>query len=419
MNRYVDALAQAAKPMQQDVTSGATVRNFYHQYSERISSHAPCRYNAAVSDAFRQEAYEFSKERRNGTCHQPHSEEQIAFLVMTGLRMLSFPPSRNHHALPTREQCHRTNHINSVIEDCIQALALLQHGRHANHLGAGFNYGGSVQSRYPGSSHNALPRPYSGIQYPQPYLPGAPNGYYDPVCRSGADYNHQSANRPLQFSPCHQVTDNQSFRAVRPSVDSVDVSKLKSCQPPRPIDIEDSNECDDSPHGTSDVYSQKPLVDRRDGSSLTEVQEGIISHATANVGRELWRGCGGTEGGRLGCAASVSTVLGTVGFNYARSAAVGDPRGQSGLVGQLMQHGWTLLPVTAGQPGDVIFGRYPDGQHGHVGIIGERVCEKLTVYDNNSCTRKWGRRNLSDVFNSSKFGNQLYVLRAPESGCGK
>lgn len=149
------------------------------------------------------------------------------------------------------------------------------------------------------------------------------------------------------------------------------------------------------------------------------MQEVIVETARSGLGRELWQGSCGTEAGRLGCAASVSTVLKASGFEYADSPAVGDTRSRSGLVGQLLNHGWSVHQITEAQPGDVVFGRYQGGQHGHIGIIGDATTDSnfrqtLCVYDNNSLSRKWDCRALNEVFNATNFGNQLYVLRAPE-----
>lgn len=148
---------------------------------------------------------------------------------------------------------------------------------------------------------------------------------------------------------------------------------------------------------------------------LKEANGKILASAHENVGEQLWAQTkyrNSVDGGNLGCAASVSKVLQEAGYNYADSAGV------RGLVSKLEKNGWQRLPISERRPTDVVFGLEP-GQHGsgkaHIGIMGEND----TVYDNNSRTTRWTHHGINQSTfkpnNNKRFGNQLWVLRPPES----
>lgn len=148
--------------------------------------------------------------------------------------------------------------------------------------------------------------------------------------------------------------------------------------------------------------------------TITDGQGKILASAKQSVGQALWaqgdfRNV--VQGGNLGCAASVSEPLQAAGFTYANSAGVGN------LTKQLTDHGWTRHPVSQAQPGDVVYGwepgtnLYAGGGGAHIGIVGENG----SVYHNSSSRKYWVNDSLNGVFNSRRFGNQIYVLRPPEN----
>lgn len=141
----------------------------------------------------------------------------------------------------------------------------------------------------------------------------------------------------------------------------------------------------------------------------------IVGVAKRSVDEPMWaKGPfrNSVNGGRLGCAASVSEVLKLAGYKYANSAGVG------GLADMLKQNGWTKVDISQARPGDVVFGGKPGtrwwegGGNAHIGIVGENG----SVYHNSSGKRRWVHDDsVTKVFNTHRFGNQRWVLRPPQA----
>ncbi len=148
---------------------------------------------------------------------------------------------------------------------------------------------------------------------------------------------------------------------------------------------------------------------------LREANGKILATAHENVGEQLWKQTkyrNSVENGNLGCAASVSKCLQEAGYKYADSAGV------RGLVSQLEKNGWKRYPISERRPNDVVFGLEPNRSvsgSAHIGIVGQND----TVYDNNSATTLWTHHDINkSTFkpnNNKRFGNNLWVLRPPES----
>ena len=115
------------------------------------------------------------------------------------------------------------------------------------------------------------------------------------------------------------------------------------------------------------------------------------------------------QGGRLGCAASVTKVLEAAGIRDIRSAGVVD------FVGKAAHQGYKKLDVSAAQPGDIVYGVEPGatggGGNAHIGVVGPNG----RVYHNSSSTGRWTEASLDGVFNRGRFGNNIHVLRAPKA----
>ncbi len=170
----------------------------------------------------------------------------------------------------------------------------------------------------------------------------------------------------------------------------------------------------DSLRPGDDVKPKPEREDLRPSDNVHGKNAKILSVAQKSVDRRLWAisdFANDVKGGKLGCAASVSEVLKASGYSYANSAGVG------GLVGILNQHGWTRVPLSDAQPGDVVYGGKPGtrwwegGGNAHIGIVGEDGM----VYHNSSGRRRWVQDNLTAVFNTTRFGNQRYALRPPSA----
>ncbi len=168
-----------------------------------------------------------------------------------------------------------------------------------------------------------------------------------------------------------------------------------------------------------DDYSPRPGDDPNirpeDSERNIEANKRILKKAAANVDRRLWAQsdfANSVKGGRLGCAASVSEVLKMSGLHYANSAGVG------GLVDILKQQGWTRVPLSQAQAGDVVYGGKPGtrwwegGGNAHIGVVGEDG----QVFHNSSGRKRWVQDNLTTVFNSKRFGDNRWALRPPRNG---
>lgn len=143
--------------------------------------------------------------------------------------------------------------------------------------------------------------------------------------------------------------------------------------------------------------------------NVSDANGKLLALSNGLVGQQLWaqgKFRNVVQGGNLGCAASVTEVLQKAGFSYASSAGVGN------LTDQLKQRGWTQLPVSQAQPGDVVYGwrgnLHAGGGSGHIGIVGENG----SVYHNSSRKTTWSHDNLNSVF-TRRFGGNTYVLRPP------
>jgi len=119
----------------------------------------------------------------------------------------------------------------------------------------------------------------------------------------------------------------------------------------------------------------------------------ILKAAKSSVGKEMWRGYG-LEDGRLGCAASLSSVLKSAGIKYATSLRTRDVRSKL-MKGPNRVREYDLKTggndsiddarvKSVAKPGDVLvafmdpFPRCSVGARAHCGIIGE----KGSVYTN-------------------------------------
>lgn len=136
--------------------------------------------------------------------------------------------------------------------------------------------------------------------------------------------------------------------------------------------------------------------------NITDAQGKIIAAAGHNVGKAMWQKY--LNGGRLGCAASVSAVLNEAGFSYATSIGV------SALQDQLVAHGWKV--ASQPQPGDVVCGyRKPKGigpgGSAHTGIVGPDG-----TWDNHSRSQVWSKDPLS-AWNRREYPAGVVFLRPP------
>lgn len=135
---------------------------------------------------------------------------------------------------------------------------------------------------------------------------------------------------------------------------------------------------------------------------VTDAQGKIMASASRSVGQAMWQKY--MNGGRLGCAASVSAVLNNAGFSYANSIGV------SALHDQLVAHGWKVSSTP--HPGDVVCGyRRPKGSgpggSAHVGIVGTDG-----TWDNHSRSQVWSRDPLS-AWNRREYPAGVVFLRPP------
>lgn len=142
----------------------------------------------------------------------------------------------------------------------------------------------------------------------------------------------------------------------------------------------------------------------------TDVNGRTLASARNAVGHVMWRDFASVvEGGRLGCAASVSEVLEQTGIRGIKSALVTD------FASQAMRRGYERLPLSQGRPGDIVYGVEPGGGGGggsaHIGVIGAGGA----VYHNRSRSGRWSEDRLASVFNQGRFGRNLWVLRAPQA----
>jgi len=147
-------------------------------------------------------------------------------------------------------------------------------------------------------------------------------------------------------------------------------------------------------------------------AGLPEGNRKILAAAKAAVGQKMWLDFAHTvENGRLGCAASLTKVLALAAMPVANSDLVTD------MVAQLKAAGFSEHSLAEALPGDIVYGTEPGfdatlgGGHAHIGVVGEAG----KTYDNRSSTGLWTEGNLLEIFNTARFGEQRWVLRAPET----
>lgn len=140
----------------------------------------------------------------------------------------------------------------------------------------------------------------------------------------------------------------------------------------------------------------------------------ILKAARGSVGKEMWRGYG-LEDGRLGCAASLSSVLKTAGIKYATSLRTRDVRsklikGPNRVTEYDLKTGGNdsiddARVKSLAKPGDVLvafmdpFPRCSVGARAHCGIIGENG----SVYTNDWNNGVWTHGNIHTYFDSYKY----------------
>ena len=138
----------------------------------------------------------------------------------------------------------------------------------------------------------------------------------------------------------------------------------------------------------------------------------IVQASMAADGHAKWgRFAASVNGGRLGCAASVSQVLNEAGVNVSPNA------GAYALQAQLQQRGWQAVAINQARPGDVIYGGGPGAANGggnaHIGIY-----EGNGLVGANSSSRGVWRSHQPLMSAFGRFvrngGSQLYALRPPE-----
>ncbi|MBN9396138.1 MAG: hypothetical protein J0H83_12900 [Candidatus Melainabacteria bacterium] len=151
-----------------------------------------------------------------------------------------------------------------------------------------------------------------------------------------------------------------------------------------------------------------------DGVDWSAKNGSILSAAQDAQGHRMWtRFAGSVQGGRLGCAASVSEVLLNAGVK------VNPVAGAHALQAQLRERGWQVLPLDQAKPGDVIYGGKANAANGggnaHIGIIASNRNGDIKVYANSSSSGTWKYNSLEAAFNRNRFGNNRFVLRPPGS----
>ncbi|MDZ4837292.1 MAG: hypothetical protein SGJ27_26195 [Candidatus Melainabacteria bacterium] len=140
----------------------------------------------------------------------------------------------------------------------------------------------------------------------------------------------------------------------------------------------------------------------------------IVQAAEKNAGTKPWsdtKYSPQVQNGRLAGAAAVSVVLQDQGYKYADSANVGK------LTDQLIKQGWSMVPADQAKAGDIIYGGRlgkdwkAGGGNAHVGIVGKDG----KVWHNDSASGNWQQDSIASSFQEGKFGNQVWVLRPPQT----
>jgi hypothetical protein len=165
----------------------------------------------------------------------------------------------------------------------------------------------------------------------------------------------------------------------------------------------DNSQYSDYTRASSNMYKlAESRLQNLGDINISDSQGKIVAAASQSVGNAMWQKY--MNGGRLGCAASVSAVLNEAGFSYASSVGV------SALQDQLVAHGWTVSNQP--HPGDVVCGyRRPKGSGvggaAHTGIVAQDG-----TYDNHSRSQVWSHDSLS-AWNTREYPAGVVFLRPP------
>jgi hypothetical protein len=149
------------------------------------------------------------------------------------------------------------------------------------------------------------------------------------------------------------------------------------------------------------------------GDAVPANAEAIVVAANAALGQPKWSETdttGVTQGGLLGCAASVSAVLQDAGVNVNNMLV-------RGVEMDLAAQGWQAHDFSERQPGDVIVAYRTDpnnsgGDGAHIGIVGENP---NITYNNHSDTKLWSQ-DTPDFWTERNGFIHLYVMRPPSEG---
>ena len=144
---------------------------------------------------------------------------------------------------------------------------------------------------------------------------------------------------------------------------------------------------------------------------------GIVAASRDSNGHAMWtRFAASVQGGRLGCAASVSEVLRNAGVDVKPDA------GAYNLAQQLIRKGGQVVPVNQLRPGDVVYGGGPNAANGggnaHIGIVEKVVNGQVYVGANSSSRGAWlSNQPIMNAF--GRFvrnpGSQLYGVRIADT----
>lgn len=134
--------------------------------------------------------------------------------------------------------------------------------------------------------------------------------------------------------------------------------------------------------------------------NMSDAGNKIAAVARADVGGILWgRHASVVQGGRLGCASSVTKVLQQAGVTNV------DDAGVQSMSDKLKRQGWQAYSFNQRRPGDVIIAQ-GGASSGHTGIVGQDV---NVTYDNHSGNGRWS----TDAASHWGAWRRVYVLRAP------
>jgi hypothetical protein len=144
-----------------------------------------------------------------------------------------------------------------------------------------------------------------------------------------------------------------------------------------------------------------PKDEKGSGKDATGIAKKIVAEANKQLGTKKYQSSI-TEYGNLACAAYVSGVLKACGVLPSIIYNV------DGVKAALTKKNWKKVPLKQAQAGDIIiWGPYPGGQHGHIGIFAEKKGGTWYTCDNSSSAKVPKKRPL--VTNRPI----VCVLRAP------